>query len=141
MYVTVATKTTEPMPDGLMWPAVAVSEMTSEEVEVVDRNTGEKVTIVVTRADFISLRETREGVKYLALTSEVVNYGRRIVALPRFSNVVGLDVTEDGVVKTLADLMADHEASYSAFQKTQFDTRRAAVSLTDLLAEDTASKK
>lgn len=126
MRVKVGSKTTEPMPNGLRWPAVAVSDEAPEKVTVINRSTGQPVDITVTRADFISLRETREGEKYLALTTEVVQYGYRPIAEPRHSNVIGLDVTEDGEVISVQKLMELHGASFSAWQASNFEARRGA---------------
>lgn len=132
MRVKVGTKTTEPMPNGLRWPAIAISDEAPALVTVINKSTGLPVDITVTRADFISLRETREGEKYLALTTEVVQYGYRPIAEPRFSSVVGLDATEDGEVISLQTLMETHGVSFSEWQAKNFETRRGATAAADL---------
>lgn len=132
MKVKVGTKVTIPLPNGLRWPAVAISDESAEKVTVINRSTQQPVEIAVTRADFISLRETREGQKYLALTTEVVQYGYRPVAEPRFAPVVGLDATEDGEKITLQSLLEAHGASYSEWQAANFAARRGATDAADL---------
>jgi len=132
MKVRIGTKVTTPMPNGLLWPAVAITEETSEQVTVVNRTTQEPVDITVTRADFLSLRETREGEKYLALTTEVVQYGYRAVAMPRFSNVEGLDVDENGALLGLQEVLDAHGVSYSKWQEGNFEARRGATAAADL---------
>jgi hypothetical protein len=122
-----------PMPDGRIYPAIAIGDETTSKVTVVNQNTGLPVEIDVTRNDFLSLRDTREGDLYLAVTSEVVMYGYRIVATPRFESVVGLDADEDGAVIPLAASMAKHAESYSKWQAGNFEARRgAAVAAADL---------
>ena len=125
MKIAIGTKVTTPMPGGLMWPAVVVGDLTSTTQTVIDRTTNEPVEIEVTRFDAISLRETREGEKYLAFSNEVANFGYRVVALPRFDAVVGLDATEEGEVITLADLLNLHAVSYGKFAAEQFAARKA----------------
>jgi hypothetical protein len=132
MHAKVGTKVTQPLPNGLRWPAIAISDESAEKVTVINRSTGLPVDITVTRADFISLRETREGEKYLALTTEVVQYGYRPVAEPRFSSVVGLDATEDGEVITLQSLIETHGLSFSEWQAKNFEARRGATAAADL---------
>lgn len=132
MKVTVGTKATIPLPNGLRWPAVAISDETPERVTVMNRSTGKPVEITVTRADFISLRETREGESYLSLTTEVVQYGYRPIAEPRFSSLTGLDATPEGEKVTLQALMETHGASYSKWQAANFETRRGATDAADL---------
>lgn len=132
MHAKIGTKVTQPLPNGLRWPAVAVSDEVSEPITVISRSTGLPVTIAVTRADFISLRETRDGVKYLAMTTEVVQYGYRPIAEPRFSNVIGLDVTEEGALIGLQELVEGHGESYSKWQAAQFEARRGATNAADL---------
>jgi hypothetical protein len=128
MNVKPGTKVTNTMPDGLAWPAVCMSEMTSTPGQ-----TRDGVAVVITRADFVSLRETKDGEPYLAFTNETVSFGYKPVALPRFDAVVGLDATEDGEKLSLQALMDLHKVSYSAFQKENYETRRgAAVSAADL---------
>ena len=125
MKIEIGTKATTPMPGGLMWPAVAVGDVTETTQTVVDRTTNQPVEIIVSRADFVSLRETKEGEKYLAFSNEVINFGYRAVALPRFDAVVGLDVAEDGTILTLADLLNLHAVSYGKFAAEQFAARKA----------------
>jgi hypothetical protein len=132
MRVSVGTKVTQPLPNGLRWPAVAITDEVAETVTVINRSTGLPVDIKVTRADFISLRETREGAKYLALTTEVVQYGYRPVAEPRLSNVVGLDFEEDGTQIDGQTLIERHGATYSEWQAGQFEARRGATNAADL---------
>lgn len=132
MRVNVGSKVTTPMPDGRLHPAIAISPETAETVTVVNKSTGLPVDITVTRADFVSLRESLAGEKYLAVTNEVVQYGYRMVALPRFTSIVGLDADADGAVLSLADLMEAHAESFSKWQASNFEARRGAVSAADL---------
>jgi len=132
MKVTIGTKVTNPMPNGLRWPAVAISDETTEKVTVINRSTGLPVEINVTRADFLSQRTTREGETYPSLTTEVVQYGYRPIAEPRFSTIVGLDVTEDGEAINLQTLIEAHGVSFSAWQAKNFEARRGATSAADL---------
>lgn len=132
MKVQIGTKVTQPLPNGLRWPAVAISDEVAEKVTVINRSTQQPVEITVTRADFISLRETRDGEKYLALTTEVVQYGYRPVAEPRFSTVVGLDATEEGEKIGLQALIEAHGLSFSEWQRNNFEARRGATAAEDL---------
>lgn len=132
MKVQIGTKVTQPLPNGLRWPAVAISDEVAEKVTVINRSTQQPVDITVTRADFISLRETRDGEKYLALTTEVVQYGYRPVAEPRFSSIVGLDATEDGEKIGLQTLIETHGLSFSEWQAKNFEARKGATSAADL---------
>lgn len=132
MKVKPGTKVTQTMPDGLRWPAVAISDEEATPTTIVSRTTGLPVDIIVTRADFVSLRESRDGDPYLALTNETVQYGYRPVTEPRFSTIVGLDATEDGEKMSLQALLDAHGLSYSAFQAGNFETRRASGSAADL---------
>ena len=132
MKTHIGSKVTQPMPNGLRWPAIAISEETSEDVTVINRNTMEPVTIKVTRADFLSLRETREGEQYPAVTTEVVQYGYRPIAEPRFSNVIGLDVEADGTLRSLEQNVEEHGIKYSAWQAKNFEARRGATAAADL---------
>lgn len=132
MRVQVGSKVTQPLPNGLRWPAIAITDETPEKVIVINKSTGLPVEITVSRADFISLRETREGEQYLAMTTEVVQYGYRPVAEPRFSTVVGLDATEDGEVITLQSLIEKHGASFSEWQAKNFEARRGVSNAADL---------
>lgn len=127
MQVRIGDKVTENMPTGLRWPGVAISDQTSEKVTIINRRTGQPVEITVTRADFISLRESREGEKYLALSTEVIQYGYRPVMEPRFNAIVGLDATPDGEIITLQDLVENHGVSYSAWQAANFAARNEVV--------------
>ena len=73
------------------------------------------------------------GRPHTAVTSEVVMYGYRIVATPRFESVVGLDADEDGAIIPLAVSMAKHAESYSKWQAGNFEVARgAAVAAADL---------
>ena len=132
MKVRIGTKVSTVMPNGLIWPAVAITEETSKIVSVISKQTNLPVDITVTEADFISLRERLDGEQYLAMTTETVQYGYRPTAMPRFTSVEGLDVTEDGAVVTLAELMTAHAASYAKFAADQFEARRGALSAADL---------
>ena len=132
MKVHVGSKVTTPMPNGLMWPAIAISEETAETVTVTNRSTGLPVDIIVTRADFISKRTTRENVAYIAVTTEVVQYGYRPVAMPRLSKIEGLDVADNGKAIPLATLLEQHEVTYAEWQKGNFEARRGAVAAADL---------
>lgn len=77
---------------------------------------GELINIPVLRAEMISLRETNpaNGPVETYLTPSIENLR---FTLPRFGNVVGLDVTADGEkidLQTLADLAADSMAAFQA---------------------------
>jgi hypothetical protein len=132
MRVKVGTKTTEPMVTGLRWPAIAIEDETEHLVTVINRSTGQPVDITVTRADFISLRETREGEQYLALTNEVVQYGYRPVAMPRLTTIVGLDATEDGEVIPLQSLIEKHALSFSEWQAKNYEARKGVTAAADI---------
>jgi hypothetical protein len=128
----IGTKVTTPMPNGLRWPAIAISDLKATPTTVVNKVTGQPVVIEVTRFKCISLRETKAGEKYLAISTEVNDYGYRPVAEPRFSTVVGLDATEDGEVITLAQIMEMHGKSYSEWASKNFEARRGATDAADL---------
>jgi hypothetical protein len=132
MAIKVGDKVTAPMPNGLRWPGVAITNAVPETVNVLNKRTNERVDITVTRYKVITLRETREGEKYLALSSEVEDWGYRPVAEPRFSTIVGLDATEDGEKMGLQALIEAHGISYSEFQRNNFEARRGATAAEDL---------
>jgi hypothetical protein len=132
MQVNVGTKATNPMPNGLAWPSLCISEPVSEVTTVVNKSTGQPVEITITRADFISLRENLAGEAYLSLTTETVQYGYRPIAMPRFDNVVGLDVDADGAKITLGELLKAHAATYAEFSARMFEQRRGAVAAEDI---------
>jgi hypothetical protein len=125
-------KTTISLPNGTRFPAVAVGIEERSTKEIVNRTTNAKVIIEITRVDVISLRETREGEKYLALTSEVVQYGYRPIMEPRFSTMVGIDATPEGEKITLQGLMEAHGTAYSAWQEANFAARNTVVDAADL---------
>ena len=136
MHVKVGDKITTPMADGRLYPAIVITRETAEPVTIavkVDgKPTGETVDIEVTRAEVLSLRTTREGVEYTAVTNEVIQYGYRSVAMPRFDAVVGLDVNADGTIRTLTEAMADHAKTYGEWQAANYEARRGTVSAADL---------
>ena len=129
----IATKATITMANGLRWPAVQVSDVTAEPVTIVNRSTGKPVDITVTRANFVSLRETRpdpetgEASKYLVLSSEVVQYGFRPITEMRFSTVAGLDATADGEKIGLQELLDKAGEARATFLQGQFEARRGAT--------------
>ena len=132
MKVSIGSKGTITLPSGTRFPAVAISDEVATPTTIVNRD-GQPVDIIVTRADFISLRVPREGGDpYLALTNETVQYGFKPTLEPRFSTVEGLDATADGEKMTLQMLLDAHGVSYSAFQASNFEARQAAVSAADL---------
>lgn len=138
-------KATVPMPNGLRWPAVCVSEPTHTPTVVTNKSTNQPTTIDVIRQDFISLRETnpinpltgeaQDVSKYLTLTTEVVQYGYRPIAEARSTNVEGLDIVEggNGEVISLDRLKELRGEAFSAFQLTQFNLRRGATDAASLL--------
>jgi hypothetical protein len=126
------TKVTISMPDGLLWPAIALGDETSTEVEIVDRRTNEKVKITVTRNDFVSLRTSKAGEKYARLSNEVVMYGYRVVTNPRVSPVVGLDVDADGVLIPLQQHLDNIAASDAISRAKAFEARHGATAAEDL---------
>lgn len=132
MKTKIGQKTTISLPNGLRWPFIVLTDETTTKTEVVNRQTNAKVVIDVTRVDGISFRQTREGADYLALTSEVVQYGYRPVMEPRFSTIVGLDATEDGEKMSLQTLVERHGAAYGAWQEENFAKRAAIVDAEDL---------
>lgn len=132
MKTKVGMKTTISLANGTRWPFVVIGDEEITHKEIVNRATNAKVTIDISRVDGISLRKTREGVEYLALTSEVVQYGYRPVMEPRFSTVVGLDATEEGEKISLQTLVETHGASYSAWQEANFASRNATVAAEDV---------
>jgi hypothetical protein len=125
-------KTTISLPSGTRWPFIVISDETAEKKVIVNRTTNAPVEITITRVDGISLRTTREGVEYLALTSEVVQYGYRPVMEPRFSTVVGLDATPEGEKISLQMLVEAHGASYSKWQEANYAARNTVVAADDL---------
>lgn len=132
MKVQPGSKTTISLANGVRFPAIVVGEQEMTPKTIVNRATNAPVEIVVVRADVISLRETREGAKYLALTNEVVQYGYRPIMEPRFNSIVGLDATEDGEKISLQSLVEKHSASYSEWQSAQFALRSTATDVDDL---------
>lgn len=130
MKTNIGQKVTTPMPDGLAWPALVLTEPEITKHTVIDRNTGQPVVIDISRVTVLSQRTNRvTGEPYPAVTSEVVNYGYRAVMTPRFSNILGLDVTEEGALIPLADAVAAYEVAHAAWQREQFDARKGATSV------------
>lgn len=137
MKVSAGDKITVSLANGVPWPAVAITDEVAT-----PRVTRSGVDIIVTTFDCISQRiSLEEQAKkdagepfetYLALTNEVAMYGFRVVARPRHSNIVGLDVTADGTLITDEELTETQGLSYSAFQKAQFDLRNGATDALDL---------
>lgn len=123
--------------NGVVWPAVAITDEVKE-----PGNTRDGTPIQIARFDCISQRISREeqakkdaGLPYetyKALTSEVSTFGFRPVARPRFTAVVGLDVTADGEKITVASVVEEQEKSYSDFQLAQFNLRNGATDAGDL---------
>jgi len=130
----IGTKATTTMANGLRWPAVQVSDVTAEEVTVVKRSTGKPVDIIVTRANFVSLRKTKPdpetGVEspYLTVSSEVIQYGFRPITEMRFSTVVGLDATEEGEKIDLQTLLDKAGEARAEFLQGRFEARRGITS-------------
>jgi hypothetical protein len=112
---------------GLRWPGVVASDESTTLVEKVNPTTNVKVTFPVTRVDIMTLRETREGEKYLALTNEVVQYGYRPIMEEREGNIVGLDIDENKKRLTLQALRDLHGVSYSAWQAAGYAARNDIV--------------
>lgn len=132
MQVKVGSKTTEILPNGFRYPAVAISDETTRVVTIINRTTGLPVDINVTSAEFISLRENRDGEKYTALTTETIQFGYRPVMEPRFNSIVGLDATENGEKLGLQALVEAHGATHSAWLAKNFEARRGATAAADL---------
>lgn len=129
----IGTKVTTPMPDGLQWPAIAISELTTTQATKLNAATGVTATFDVTRFTAISLRVPKDGGEpYTAISTEVKDYGYRPIAMPRFSNVVGLDVTEDGEILSLEALTEKHAANLATWQANNFAQRAATVGVEDL---------
>lgn len=129
----IGNKVTTPMPDGLLWPAVAVSELTIEPTTVINRSTGKPVEIIVSRFTALSLRTPKDGgPAYLALSTEVKDYGYRPVAMPRFTNIIGLDVDENGALISLEESMEAHGVSYSKWAAGNFEARNGVTAAADL---------
>lgn len=129
----IGTKVTTPMPDGLLWPAVAVSELTVTKTIVINRNTGAPVEIDVSRFTALSIRTPKDGgPAYLALSTEVRDYGYRPVAMPRFTNIVGLDVDQNGALISLEEAMETHGVSYSKWAASNFEARNGVTAAADL---------
>jgi len=127
------TTATISMPDGLLWPAIALGDETSEKVTVIDRRTSKPVEITVTRNDFLSLRTPKEeGEPYLRLSNEVVMYGYKVVTNPRVRKIVGLDVDADGVLLDLQDLIDAVQTSDAAFRAAGFTARHGVTAAADL---------
>lgn len=103
--------------NGRTVPGVITGEPISDTVQVPSKDPARKgalINIPVMRAEMISLRETNpargEVETYLTLTVENLRF-----TLPRFSKVVGLDVTADGELldlQALTDLTAASMAEY-----------------------------
>ena len=132
MHVKSGDKASNPMPDGLRWPGIALTDEYAETVTIVDRNTGLPRDIVVTRADFLTQRIAKDGTVYTRITPEVVMFGYKIVAKPRFSNIVGLDVDENGALLDLDTVVEAHEKRDDAWRASGFAGRSAATSVADL---------
>ena len=88
--------------------------------------------IVAEFADFVSLRPRLDGGSYLKISTEQTNFGRLVKALPRFTNIVGLDVTADGEIISLAALMERVTADTGDFLTGLWDASHGAVSAEDL---------
>lgn len=127
MQVTIGDKVNQPLPDGRTHPAITATKQTTTIQTVIDRKTGLPVDIEVTRADFYSLRTRLDGTKYLAYTNEVVMFGFKIVATPRFSNVIGLDIDEDGTFRTLEEISEEHAKTHGEWAAEQYDSRTTSI--------------
>jgi hypothetical protein len=137
MKVQAGTKVTTEMANGIAFPGVALGEATSEEIEVVSRQTGEKVTIKVTRFDVISLRTTNPAngpvTSYLVRHSEVENYGFRPIASPRFNTIPGLDADPETGEKYTLQMLSDLvSAARATFLAQQYEARHAVTAAEDL---------
>lgn len=125
-------KVTIIMPDGLAWPAVAVSDAVQT-----PGKTRDGTDIIIERFDAVSLRETNpangEVVTYPAFSNEVAQFGYRPNALPRFTTVAGLDAdAETGEKLTSQHLMDLVAAAQQAFQKRNFEARNGTTLASDL---------
>lgn len=104
---------------GRVVPGTVVGEPRAETIQVPSKDparNGALVTLRIERADVITLRTTNPANgpvrEYLALSPENLRFG-----VPRFTNVVGLDVTEDGEVidlQMLSELTAQSIADYQS---------------------------
>jgi hypothetical protein len=112
MRTQIGDKVTITIGNGASFPGKVVGEET-----VSDFTLRDGTVIEVTRADVISLRAQREDpeAKYLYFSNETVQFGYKPQMRPRFNNVVGLDVSEDGTLFSLQDIMDAQQAEYSAF--------------------------
>ena len=126
-------KATINMPDGLRWPAIAISDETTVVQNVFNQRTKANIEIPVTRVYFISLRETKpdaetgEVRKYLRVSTEVTQFGYSPKAEPRFNTIVGLDATADGEKIHLQDLLDEHGKAFAAWQAGNFAARNTAT--------------
>ncbi len=111
--------------DGRTLPGIVISEEKATPTQVRNRSTGLLVDIIVTRVDVVSLRVSREGNTYLQISSEVVQYGYAPKMLPRFTDVVGLDIDEDGKSLSLQAVIdkvaADREAFINGLYTARHD--------------------
>jgi len=128
----VGMKATISLPDGRRHPGIVISDESATFVTKVNPTTNAQVTFPVTRVDIITLRETREGVQYLALTSEVVQYGYRPIMEPRFSTVIGLDASPEGERLDLQTLIEAHGVTYAAWQAANYAARNQIVAADEL---------
>ena len=116
------------MGDGRFVPAIALEDAVATIQNYTDRLTGEIGEVTVTRFDALSIRHRKDDNEpYLMVSNETANYGYKVIALPRFTSIVGLDVDEDGKRLSIATLMEQVQAASEAFGLAQFDARNHAV--------------
>ena len=90
-------------------------------------------TEVVARFNnFVSLRPRLDGGSYLKISNEQTDFGRLVKTLPRFVNTVGLDVTADGEIITLASLIEKVTQDTGDFLTGLWDASHAATPAEDL---------
>jgi hypothetical protein len=110
-----------------MVPAICIGDET-----IATAFTKDGVKVDTRFNNFISLRPRLDGGQYLKVSSEQTDFGRLVKALPRFNPVVGLDVTADGEIITLASAMENVTAQTGEFLNSLWDASHSAVSAEDL---------
>jgi hypothetical protein len=110
-----------------MVPALCIGDETEAQAFTKDGT-----EVIAKFNNFISLRPRLDGGSYLKISNEQTDFGRLVKTLPRFSNVVGLDVTADGEIITLAALMDKVTADTGDFLNGLWDASHGAVDAEDL---------
>jgi hypothetical protein len=105
-----------------MLPALCIGDETEAEAFTKDG-----VKVIAKFNNFISLRPRLDGGSYLKISNEQTDFGRLVKTLPRFLNTVGLDVTADGEIITLAGLMEKVTQDTGDFLNGLWDASHGAV--------------